>query len=109
MPAITLARYSGWLSLYWHLRRELPRDRLRAIDALLERRPPARSGGDCRAIARGQPMVQRASWRTYDQFLKANRVDDGVKSYDEVVTLVLGIAADAEGRPRPGPPRTPAR
>jgi hypothetical protein len=45
-------------------------------------------------------MVQRASWRTYDQFLKANRVDEGVRSYDEVVTLILGIAADAEGRPR---------
>ena len=45
-------------------------------------------------------MVQQASWRTYDQFLKANRVDAGVKNYDEVVTLILGIAADADGHPR---------
>ena len=40
------------------------------------------------------------SWRTYDQFLKANRVDAGLKNYGEVVTLILGTAADAEGRPR---------
>ena len=95
-----LAQYSGWLSLYWHLRRDLPRHRLFAIDALLGAGPR----GDLAAIAarlrRGQPMVQRASWRTYDQFLKANRVDEGVKSYDEVVTLILGTAADADGRPR---------
>jgi hypothetical protein len=45
--------------------------------------------------------VQQASWRTYDQFLKANRVESGVESYDEVVTLVVGIEVDDAGRPRP--------
>ena len=95
-----LARYSGWLSLYWHLRRELPRDGLRAVDALLEAGPRRDLAAIAARLRRGQPMVQRASWRTYDQFLKANRVDEGVRSYDEVVTLILGIAADADGRPR---------
>ena len=95
-----LARYSGWLSLYWHLRRELPRDGLRAADALLEAGPRRDLAAIAARLRRGQPMVQRASWRTYDQFLKANRVDEGVRSYDEVVTLILGIAADEEGRPR---------
>ena len=94
------ARYSGWLSLYWHLRGDLPRDRLPAIDALLSAGPR----GDLAAIAArlrtAQPLVQRVSWRTYDRFLKANRVDAGVKNYGEVVTLVLGTAADAKGRPR---------
>ena len=70
----------------------LPRDRLRRStpcfrpDRGATWRPLPR---DCDAA---QPLVQRASWRTYDQFLKANRVDEGVKSYDEVVTLVLGTA-----------------
>ena len=45
------ARYSGWLSLYWHLRRELPRDGLRAVDALAGGRAAAGPGGDCRAAA----------------------------------------------------------
>ncbi len=94
------ARYSGWLSLYWHLRREHPREARAALEARLAAGPRE----DLRAIAarlqRGQPAIQQASWRTYDQFLKANRVDSGVRSYDEVVTLVLGIAADEPGRPR---------
>jgi hypothetical protein len=73
---------------------------LRAADALLEPGPRRDLAAIAARLRRGQPMVQRASWRTYDQFLKANRVDEGVRSYDEVVTLILGIAADAEGRPR---------
>ena len=50
------ARYSGWLSLYWHLRRDLPRDRLPA-----HRRAAAvpAPGSDLAAIAarlrRAQP------------------------------------------------------
>jgi len=94
------ARYSGWLSLYWHLRRDVPRDRLPAIDALLDAGPRRDLAAIAARLRRGQPLVQRASWRTYDQFLKANRIDEGVRSYDEVVTLVLGTAADLEGRPR---------
>lgn len=94
------AQYSGWLSIFWHLRRALPRERL----STLERDLGAGPRQDLRAIAarlaRGQPAVQRASWQTYDQFLKANRVDAGVASYDEVLTLVLGIATDEDGQPR---------
>ena len=40
------------------------------------RRPAARPGRHCGAIARAQPLLQQASWGTYDQFLKANRVDE---------------------------------
>jgi hypothetical protein len=34
-------------------------------------------------------MLQRAGWAAYDQYLKANRVDEGIQSYGEVVTLIL--------------------
>ena len=94
------ARYSGWLSLYWHLRHDLPRDRLQAIDKRLGDGPRRDLAAIAARLRRGQPMVQEASWRTYDQFLKANRVDEGVKNYGEVVTLILGTAADTDGRPR---------
>lgn len=94
------ARYSGWLSLYWHLRHDVARDRLQAIDTRLGAGPRQDLAAIAARLRRGQPMVQEASWRTYDQFLKANRVDTGVKNYGEVVTLILGTAADAEGRPR---------
>ena len=29
------------------------------------------------------------SWAVYDQYLKANRVDDGIRSYSAVITLLL--------------------
>jgi hypothetical protein len=46
-----------------------------------------------------QPAVARASWSTYDRFLKANRVPEGVRSYDDVVRLVVGSLADQPNRP----------
>lgn len=94
------SRYSGWLSFYWHLRSAVPRNRLPAIDAMLDAGPRRDLSAIAARLQRGQPLVQRVSWRTYDQFLKANRVDEGIGSYDEVVTLIVGTAADADGRPR---------
>jgi hypothetical protein len=41
--------------------------------------------------------VSDAGWRLYDSYLKANRVEAGTASYDEVVRLVLGVRVD--GRP----------
>ena len=43
------------------------------------------------------PRVADAGWRVYDSYLKANRVEAGAASYDEVVRLVLGLRVD--GRP----------
>jgi hypothetical protein len=84
------SQYSGWLYLYWQVAGELERDdraRLwdgvaegprRDIDAIVER------------IRRGQlPMLRTASWRVYDQYLRANRVEEGIRSYDEVISLIL--------------------
>ena len=84
------AQYSGWLSLFLHLRGDVPRDSLVRIDARLANGPRADLAAIYARLATGQPVVQRASWGAYDQFLKANRVPEGVRSYDEVVTLVLG-------------------
>ena len=94
------AQYSGWLSIYWHLRRALPRERLQALERDLAAGPRADLRAIAARLARGQPAIQRASWKTYDQYLKANRVPSGVASYDEVLQLVLGVALDADGRPR---------
>ena len=89
------AQYSGWLSLYWYLRRDVPRDRLEAIDARLDAGPRRDLSAIAARLAEGQPAIQAASWHTYDQFLKANRVEAGVRSYGEVVTLVVGTGVDA--------------
>ena len=35
------------------------------------------------------PLLRNVSWLVYDQYLKANRVDEGIRSYGAVVTLIL--------------------
>jgi hypothetical protein len=37
------------------------------------------------------------SWNVYDQYLKANRVESGVRSYSQVVTLILRTRFEAAG------------
>ena len=48
---------------------------------------------DLRAIAERmqlqKPQVQRAAFRVYDEYLKANQVEDGTASYGRALTLIL--------------------
>ena len=41
-------------------------------------------------LQRGQlPMLRQVSWVMYDQYLRANRVEEGIRSYGAVITLIL--------------------
>lgn len=94
------ARYSAWLFLYWQINSEsVPAERARLTAALAP--GPTR---DIEAIVdrmrRGQlPPLRRASWRVYDRYLKANRVDAGVRSYGAVITLILRARFEDGWRP----------
>jgi hypothetical protein len=86
------ARYSGWLALLVHAVRGLPAaERRTALDAL-EPGPRADLRAIGERVGRAQPLVHTVSWQVYDRYLRANRVDAGVASYDEVTRLVLGSA-----------------
>ena len=79
-----IAEYSGWLYLWLYLRS-------RGSDQLLDPGPLA----DLDAIyARSREdrveWVSRASDRTLDVFLRANRVRGGVRSYSEIIRLAVG-------------------
>ena len=84
------AQYSGWLSLYWQIGSEVgPDERRRLWDAVAD--GPRR---DVQAIndrlQRGQlPFLRKMSWRVYDGYLRANRVEEGIRSYGKVITLIL--------------------
>jgi hypothetical protein len=84
------AQYSAWLALYWHLVAALPAAERRGLDATLHEGPKR----DLRAIAaryeQSAPRVRIVAWTLYDRFLKANRVAEGIASYDAVVSLVVG-------------------
>jgi hypothetical protein len=36
-----------------------------------------------------KPQVQRAAFRVYDEYLKANQVEDGTASYGRALSLIL--------------------
>jgi hypothetical protein len=45
-------------------------------------------------------VLRVAARQGYDKYLKANRVEKGVQSYDAVVQLILGTTLDERGYPR---------
>jgi hypothetical protein len=42
-----------------------------------------------RRQSRQRPIVRRTAFRAYDQYLRANQVDDGVASYSRALSLIL--------------------
>jgi len=94
------AQYSAWLYLYWEVSGNLgDRDRgqLYAVVADGPRRDIA---AIVERLRRGQfPLLKNASWAVYDQYLRANRVEEGIRSYGEVVTLILRTRFEEGYRP----------
>jgi hypothetical protein len=46
-------------------------------------------------------MMRRTARGVYDEYLKANRVSEGIASYDAVVRLMIGVRYNARWTPRP--------
>jgi hypothetical protein len=93
-------QYSGWLAAYQHGLAAVPRaDRSTVMP--LDDGPRQ----DLQAIAarynRSSPLVRRAARDVYDEYLKANRVGEGIASYDAVVRLMIGVRYNARWTPRP--------
>ena len=86
------AQYSGWLYLYWQVSGEVSAaDRTRIGQALADG-PRRDIDAIITRLREGQlPSLRNASWLVYDQYLKANRVEAGIRSYGEVVNLILRV------------------
>jgi len=91
-PAV---RYSGWFELFLYLpqkRRYAHREFVPLVwadFAALRKR-------NARHI---NTLLAHWSWRTYNAYLKSNRITSGVANYDEVTRLMLGVPLDADGLP----------
>jgi hypothetical protein len=83
-------QYSGWLYLFWQVNGEVNgRDR-QQLAAALAPGPKQDIQAVTDRLRRAQlPLLRNVSWLVYDQYLKANRVDEGVRSYGAVITLLL--------------------
>jgi hypothetical protein len=96
------AQYSGWLAVLLHAVRGLPREEQQPALAELEAGPRADIAALQQRFRRSHPVARRVSWQVYEQYLRANRVEGGLASYDEVVQLVLGSRVAAPLLDRPG-------
>lgn len=84
------AQYSGWMYLYWQLANEVSPATRAKLAAALQPGPRGDIDAIVARLVRGQlPALRRSSWMLYDTYLKANRVEAGVRSYGLVVTLIL--------------------
>jgi hypothetical protein len=93
-------QYSGWLSLYGTIFNALPRSDRDEIAARLEKGPRTDLEAIAARIRRYQiRAASRAGYALYDRFLKANRVEAGVRSYGEVLRLLLGTKFNEDGSP----------
>jgi len=83
------SQYSGWLFLLWQVRAEVPATEQEALDTALDAGPRQDMTAVAARLRRGaSPQLRRVSWAAYDQYLKANRVDEGVRSYSRVLELL---------------------
>lgn len=90
LRAGTSVQYSAWLFLYWQIAGESGPDHRARMARMLDRGPQRDIAAVVARMQHGQlPLLRNASWRVYDQYLRANRVDEGIRSYGAVITLIL--------------------
>jgi hypothetical protein len=83
------AQYSAWMFLYWEVSGVVTAVERLELARALGPGPRADVDAVVARVRRGQlPQLRRVSWAAYDQYLKANRVEEGVRSYNAVLTLL---------------------
>ncbi|MBI4265018.1 MAG: DUF3810 family protein [Acidobacteria bacterium] len=84
------AQYSGWLYLFWQVNNEVDGEGRARLAQAMEPGPRADIDAIVARLRRGElPWLRNAGWNVYDTYLRANRVEQGVRSYGAVVTLIL--------------------
>jgi hypothetical protein len=87
------ARYSAWLALFDDIVSLLPAAERKELLDRLEPGPRADRRAILDRLTARVEVIARASWSTYDQYLKAQGVREGIQSYSRVVELLLGSGA----------------
>jgi hypothetical protein len=101
-------RYSSALAVLPHLLTGLPRQTQGAVIDAVGKGPRRDLRAIAARLAEQRPWVHAFAWRSYDRFLRANRVGEGVARYDAVARVLIGAADPATGTlrrwPQPWPP-----
>ena len=88
------AQYSAWLALLGDLQPFIPKG------TRLDGGPRSDLFALRYRYARTSPVLREAAREGYDRYLRANRVERGIESYDLVVQLILGAETAADGSPK---------
>lgn len=91
-----VVRYSGWFELFLYLPPKKGRYARREFVPLVWQDFDAMRKRDAKHI---NVILARWSWRTYNAYLKGNRIASGLANYNEVTRLILGAPLDAQGLP----------
>jgi hypothetical protein len=84
------AQYSGWLYLYWQVAGESNASSRQVLQQAMADGPRGDVEQIIERLRRGQrPRMRILSWMVYDQYLKANRVESGIRSYGAVLNLLI--------------------
>lgn len=97
------AQYSAHLAILWDLFGALPPDERERASRNLAPGPRADLEAVAARVATTSPALRQASWRIYDRYLKANRVEAGVRSYGAALQLLLGTRMEPGWKPAPRP------
>jgi hypothetical protein len=97
-------RYSGWLELFLYLP-PLEKYKKSTFVPLVWQDFNTIRTRNARHI---NATLAHWSWHTYNAYLKSKRIASGVKNYNEVTRLYLGVPLDADGLPVPRRNGTPA-
>ena len=97
------SQYSAWLFLLPQLVRNLAEPARAEIYAGLEHGPRQHLVEVAARLRSAVPLVRQSANRVYNQFLRANRVAEGIASYGLVVNLILGTSETATWRGLVGP------
>ena len=87
------ARYSAWLTIFDDAVGQLPASERRSFLARLGPGPQADRDAISERLRSRVDVVARASWGTYDRYLKSQGVREGLQSYSRVIQLLLGSGA----------------
>ena len=101
-------QYSAALAVLPHLLQGLPREVRRRVTEELGDGPRQDLQAIAARLSEQRPLVQAFAWQTYDRFLKANRVGEGVARYDAVARVLIAVGDPVTGRLRRLPSAWPS-
>lgn len=90
-----VVQYAGWFALFLYLPQK-PHYSHREFVPLVWQDFAALRARNARHI---NAILAHWTWRTYNAYLKSNRIAAGIANYDEVTRLMLGAPRDSGGLP----------